>query len=211
MDKFDIPEPKKIAPQFTMEQRQSMAPIDLLVQYIMPKLWDKVNYLEWAVKSELHSVRGTLEELHSYVDKIGAGVDSDVSRLGERVAALERSLDGRSQSTEKPRRSSCKKKPAADAMPAPQLDSEPRPAAIEENISEPVAMSRIARYDAQTDQWLPKVVDGVEVTANVVDMVATGVGSYSTEVAAFIYDLSESERKVLCVTFPDETMEELNG
>lgn len=217
MNKFDIPEPKRLAPQLTAEQRQTMAPIDLLVQYIMPKMLDKVNYLEWAVKAELHSVKESLEELRTYADKIGADADSDILRLGGRVDEMERALADARQVEEKSKRNGRRKKAedkaVEDTVPpiARPLDSEPRAAAVDTDILEPVAMSAVARYDAATDQWMPKVVDGVEITASVVDMVATGVGTYSTEVAAFIYDMSESERKVLCDLFPDETTEEVDN
>lgn len=205
MDKFDIPEPKKIAPQLTAEQRRVMQPIDLLVQYIMPKLWDKVNYLEWTVKAELHSARESLEELQSYADRISADTGGDIIHIGERVTELERAFANLSKkdcraAQEVPKKRS-RKKAASASSP---LESEPRPTGADVDISEPVVMTNIARYDPQTDQWVPKVIDGVEITASVVDMIAAGASSYSIEVASFVYDLSENERKVLCATFPDE-------
>lgn len=235
MDKFDIPEPKKIAPQLTVEQRQAMAPLDLLVQYIMPKLWDKVNYLEWAVKAELHSVRESIETLQVYADKIGADADSNILRMGERVSEVERGLDRisqvnqkmlaivhdgpdrvaasmQAQAEEKPKRTRRKKaddKSAENSASLMQpLESEPRAAMVEEDISEPVAMSTVAVYNGQTDQWEPKTIDGVAITAEVVRAVLAGEASYPMDVMTFVYDLSESERKVLCATFPDETTEE---
>lgn len=224
MNKFDIPEPKKIAPQLTAEQRQAMAPVDLLVQYIMPKLLDKVNYLEWSVKAEFHSVRESIEELRSYADKIGDDTVTRILRMGERVDEVERGLanisevnnrmlatvhDGENcmeQADKKPKRNGKKarKDKPADAAPVTQsLESEPRQTAVETDISEPVSMSAIARYDAQADNWVPKIIDGVEITAAVVNAVMAGGASYSMDVMTFVYDLSESARKVLCAQFPD--------
>lgn len=226
MDKFDIPEPKKIAPQLTPEQRQAMAPIDLLVQYIMPKLWDKVNFLEWAVKAEFHSVRQSVEELRAYADKIAADTGGDVQRISERVDNVERSLASVSEvatrmltivhdgGEKKPKHNKGKKrvdKPADAVLSQQLLESEPRQSAVETDISEPVSMLALAQYDAQADNWGPKIIDGTEITAKVVNAVMSGVASYSMDVMAFVYDLSEDERKVLCATFPDETMEESNG
>lgn len=224
MDKFDVPEPKKIAPQLTAEQRQAMAPIDLLVQYIMPKLWDKMNYLEWMVKAELHGVHCELEKAREYSNKINAAYSNEtvftkdrIAGINERLAEVERGLSnistvnarlltianaGQSQPEAKPKRGN-KKKAVEPVCEAQSLDSEPRPAGIDVDISEPVAMDTIAVYDAQTDMWVPKVIDGVKITEAVVNAVISGDSSYSTDVMAFIYDLSESERKVLCAQFPD--------
>lgn len=177
MSKFDIPEPAKIAPQLTREQQQAMAPIDLLVQYIMPKLWDKVNYLEWAMKGEVHSIRESIEELKARVDKL------------EALAS-------------KPKKSRSRK--ANEPAQTPAADSDPRPSGVEVNVSEPVQLARVANYDPDTDNWVPKVIDGTEITASVIEMLAANAAAFPMTVAAFIYDLSENERKVLCDMFPSE-------
>lgn len=223
MNRFDIPEPKKIAPQLTAEQRQAMAPVDLLVQYIMPKLLDKVNYLEWTCKAEFHSVRESIEELRRYADKIGDDTVTRILRMGERVDEVERWLanisgvnkrmlatvhDGgncMALADKKPKRKGKNEleDKSADTAPVQQLESEPRQTAVEADISEPVAMSAIARYDAQADNWVPKIIDGVEITASVVNAVMAGDSPYSMDVMTFVYDLSESARKVLCAQFPD--------
>ena len=73
-------------------------------------------------------------------------------------------------------------------------------------------MVAIAQYDPELDKWVPKVVDGVEVTSNVVnDILQGGPATYSLDVMSFVYSLSEDEQKMLCATFPDEIMEESNG
>lgn len=225
MHKFDIPEPKKIAPQLTAEQRQAMAPVDLLVQYIMPKLLDKVNYLEWTCKAEFHSIRESIDELQRYADKIGDDSVTRVLRMGERVDEVERGLanisevnkrmlatvhDGvncMAQTDKNPKRKcKCKKDDgdkSADTAPVQQLESDPRQTAVEADISEPVAMSVIARYDAQADNWVPKIIGGIEITAKVVNAVMDGDSSYHTDVLTFVYDMTVSERKVLCAQFPD--------
>lgn len=210
MDKFDIPEPKKIAPQLTPEQRKAMQPVDLLVQYIMPKLWDKVNYLEWAVKAELHSVRESIEFVQRYADKVGADADTNIMRMGDRVSELERRLDSlmevnqKLSSVEKPKRTRRKKADIPPVeTPAKPLESDPRGVMIEENVSEPVAMADVAVYDAEADMWVPKTIDGVEITAAVVSAVLAGESSYPVSVMTFVYDLSEDRRKVLCAAFPD--------
>lgn len=213
MEKFDIPEPKKIAPQLTMEQRRAMQPVDLLVQYVMPKLLDKVNYLEWAVKAEFHSVRETIAQMEPYLGKTG-DLDRAIMGLKDRLTAIESRLADTSAVTdtvEKSKRNKQKKKPEEKASVIEPPDSMPPPVEIDVDVTEPVAVTDIAQYDPQTDRWVPKVIDGVEITASVIDMVAAGTSSYSIEVATFIYDLSESERKVLRALFPDEIMKESNG
>lgn len=223
MDKFDIPEPKKIAPQLTAEQRQAMAPIDLLVQYIMPKLWDKVNYLEWAVKAEFHSVRQFIDGLQTHVDNLDIEVGS-ISCIKKRVDELEQGLanaldvnkrlltivhDGEhlpAPSEQKPKRGRKKKAEAEPARLVQEYDSEPMPVMVNVDVSEPVNMAAVAKYDAQADNWVPKIIDGTEITAEVVNAVMAGGASYSMDVMTFVYDLSESERKVLCAQFPDETV-----
>lgn len=194
MDKFDIPEPKKIAPNLTLEQRQAMAPLDLLVQYIMPKLWDKVNHLEWAVKEELHDIRQTTDERISAIEQ---RLD-DMVTINQRV--LSAAQTAASSSGSKAKRGSSKKKTEAAGQPAVPADVK---------VSEPVAMSAVANYDARTDTWVPKVVEGVEITAKVVREImsaqstAGAVAPYPMDAMAFVFDLSESERNTLCATFPD--------
>lgn len=90
---FDVPEPKKIAPDLTPEQRQALSPVDLLVQYVMPKLLDKQNALEWRVRKELHE-------------------------LCERVRVLEETV---AQASAKKSRSKVKKAEAAEAASPPPI------------------------------------------------------------------------------------------
>lgn len=51
---YEVPEPKKFAPEIAPEQLKAMQPIDKLVQYVVPRLIDKVNYLSWKVDKLEH-------------------------------------------------------------------------------------------------------------------------------------------------------------
>lgn len=216
MDKFDTPEPKKIAPQLTVEQRQAMQPVDLLVQYIMPKLLDKVNYLEWSVKAELHAIKACVEQLKAhngklqeYADNLNRAVSDGLVAVNKRIdsiAEVNKNMlaivhDGDKSEAQKPKRS---RKKATDKNDGQQFDSDPKPASVAADINEPVSMTNVAQYDAQKDIWVPKVIDDVAITEGVVNAVIAGDPSYSMDVMAFIYDLSEDERKVLCDLFPAE-------
>lgn len=177
MGEFTIPEPKKLAPNLTSEQRAAMAPLDLLVQFVMPKLLDRQNYLEWVVKKELHEMSEDLLDL--------------AKTVGERMTAIERRLDEVSKPVAKPAR---KKKESPRAAQA---------AGVKADTSGPVNWSVIADYDPDTDTWKPKVFDGVAVTASVVREVLENEGAaYPLAVSAMVYDLTADERLALCDAFP---------
>lgn len=204
MEEFNVLEPKMIAPQLTPEQRQALSSIDLLVQYIMPKLWDKVNYLEWATRKELHSIRQDVD-----------GLIQDVARIEERLRTLEvgHSVQPNAESVrheEKPKRGR-RKKVAVVPGPEPELTQPSVEPAPDVDISEPVDMVSIAQYNMQTNTWVPAEIDGVRITAGVVKTVMSsqfGSSGYSPDVVAFVFDLSESERALLCATFPEEAEQE---
>lgn len=178
MGEFTIPEPKKLAPNLTPEQRAAMAPLDLLVQFVMPKLLDRQNYLEWAVKKELHKMREDLLDL--------------AKTVGERMTAIEARLDEAPKPA--PAKLARKKKESPRAAQA---------AGIKADTSGPVNWSVIADYDPDTDTWKPKVFDGVAVTASVVREVLENEGAaYPLAVSAMVYDLTADERLALCGAFP---------
>ena len=201
MKEFDIPEPKKIAPELSAEERKAMAPVDLLVQYIMPKLWDRQNMLEWQMKKSLHEIKGDIEFLQGQIDKVCGQCAQDILRLHDKVRALEtavptiqdvrRAIDKADAERKKDRR---KKKSGGI--------SEPKDAGVD-NVKAPVDTSRIAEYNPMTDMWVPLVIGGVGITGCVVKEVMSGQSEVPAETAAFVYDLTDDERNALCEMFPN--------
>lgn len=159
-------EPKKIAPDLTAEQRAAMTPIDLLAQYIVPKLWDRLNMMEWKTQNSFQEIRKELDQLRAQLPP-------------ERKPAKRRS----------------NKKEEAPAEP-PTLG-------VETALKEPVVMGRVADYDPDTDKWVPKVIESVAVTGEVVKGVLDDGGVFPSEVIAFVYELSDDDRAVLCELFPE--------
>lgn len=60
---YEVPEPRKFAQEITPEQLKGMTPIDKLVQYIVPRLIDKVNFLSWKVDKLEYESREQIEIL----------------------------------------------------------------------------------------------------------------------------------------------------
>lgn len=170
MEKKNLEQPKRIAPELTEEQRAALAPVDLMVQYVIPKLIDKLNMLEYNTNvalSELHETIATLQEQANKPRKAGRK-KSDAPKEAKAAA---RSLD--------------------------MLPSGPRPVGVTADIKTPVNISRLAKYDMDKDCWIPRVISGVEITAEVVNAVKAGQGSYTPDVVAFVYELTDDETLVL--------------
>lgn len=189
---FDLPEPKKLAPDLSPEERKAMAPIDLLIRYIMPKLLDKHNALEWSAKKEISELRDKVASLEDELRKI-----AEVNKRLLSVAHESRSEDKKPEPVED------KKKPKRARRDAGE-DAGPRPSGCEAGIHKPVALSDIAMYDPDKDRWSAKVIAGVEITAAVCDGVLGGVGDYPSEVSGWVYDLSDDELAVIRDLFPTE-------
>lgn len=60
---FDIPKPRLVAKDMPEEVKHSLPPLDLMIQYVMPRLIDKCNMAEWNVarlENELAEMRSSL-------------------------------------------------------------------------------------------------------------------------------------------------------
>lgn len=195
MEPFNMEKPRRLAPDLTPEQRAAMPPGDLLIKYVMPKLWDKVNFLEYDLKVEIISLQQRLRK---------------IEEVNQRLLTIVH--DGRptppeEEKTEKPKRGRRKtEKPKGTSTTVPGDN-----AAAKVDISTPVAMSSIARYDVESDTWQPKEFGGMKITSAVVQAIMSPdeeTDGFPPEVVMFVYDLSEDARKLLCATFPDENQEE---
>lgn len=217
MKEFDIPEPKVIAPEMTKEQRAAMEPVDLLVQYIMPKLWDKVNRLEWETKRALHEANETMEFLQGQIDKIGGDCARNILEMANRLDAMERAeptiRDVRRaiDNADKKRRGRKKKEEVEEEKPdaEPVLKGAVPPESGAGDVEKPVETTKIAQYDPDTDSWVPFVINGVAITGPVVaNVMKSGCMEdgqpYHVDVAAFVYDLLPEERKALQEMFPTQ-------
>lgn len=196
MGPFNIAEPDRLAPDLTPEQRAAMAPGDLLIRYVVPRLFDKINFLEYDLKIEIISLQQRLRNLEEVNTRL-----LTILHSGHSAAAPE------DKAVEKPKRGR-RKVETAKAQAVPEASAAP-PAHV--NISSPVAMSSIAKYDVESDTWVPKVVEGVPITASVVRAIISPDGeteSFPSDVAVFVYNLSDDARNLLCATFPDENQEE---
>lgn len=190
MEPFNIAKPNRLAPDLTPEQRKAMTPGDLLVGYVVPRLFDKINFLEYDLKIEIISLQQRLRNLEEVNTRL-----LTILHDGHPASASE------DKPAEKPRRGR-RKVETAKAQTAPEVGAAP-PTHV--NISSPVAMSSIAKYDVESDTWVPKVVAGVPITAGVVQAILSPdeeANSFPPEVAAAVYDLSEDARTLLCATFP---------
>lgn len=194
MDKFDLPEPKKVAPDLTSEQRATLAPLDLMVQYIMPKLIDKQNRLEWETKRELFEIRRLIGQL-------GEDYQVQLATLGNRIAALEKG-EGNLVATLKAVHDKPREKKAGKSAPQKSASVQDTLAA-NASINNPVAMSSVAEYDPDTDEWVPKVFGDVKVTRSVVRDIKSGDTDYPADVVGFVLDLSDDAVNVLCDIFPE--------
>lgn len=174
MKKFDIPEPKKIAPEWTPEQRAEAAPGDLLIQYVMPKLIDRVNRMEWGFKKELYEMQQQFAELKNANRDMYSALHAREKEKGE------------------------KKKEGKLTKSMEQLQK------VSADPLEPVPVASVAQYDVPNDQWVPKEIDGVKITASVVNTVLSPEGGdFPMKVMAYVMDLSEDARAVLCEMFPE--------
>lgn len=196
---FHMRQPQALAPDLTPEQRAAMSPIDVLVQYIMPKLWDKVNFLEYDLKVTILQ----LQERLKATEKRLKNMEEVNTRLLTALRAGQDASAVTEEPAEKPKRGRRRKveEPKGEASVTSST----------QNISAPVSMGTIARYDVDSDEWAPKVVGGVPITARVVRAVLSPNGeteNFPPEVAVFVYDMSEDARNLLCATFPDENQEE---
>lgn len=182
---YDVPMPAKLAPELTPEERAAMQPVDRLVQLIIPRLIDKMNLLEWKV--------GKLEwELESV----------DVPGLRTFVRDAVDVISQAAPAEPKPKRTRRKKEaPATEPTVAPVGGAVPQGV-----ISAPVATSSYANYDPDLDEWVPKKVDGRDMTGSLVDVVLhmgpAAEQMYPEDVITFCRSLSPDAVAALKARFP---------
>lgn len=183
METYNVPMPAKLAPDLSPEERAAMQPVDRLVQLIIPRLIDKVNTLEWRLgKMEWEMERADVPGLRVFVRD---------------------AVDSISKAEPKPKRTRKKKE---------QAPSEPTVAPVggespQVEINTPVATSSYANYDPDLDEWVPKKVDGRDMTGSLVDVVLhlgpAADQMYPEDVINFCQSLSPDAVKALKARFPN--------
>lgn len=224
MADYPVEKPVSVAPNLTPEQRAALAPVDKLVQWIMPRLIDKVNLLEWRVSKlewetaqrfrETQAVVVWAEKLES---RGGPVAVTDMETLVQRIEALEQrggvpdveALMRRVEALEaKPARRTTRRKkdqPAPEPHPVVPPVGAPVAGAVADT---PVATSIYADYNPDLDEWIPKTICGSLMTASIVEEVRqaderVAEHSYPEAVVAFAKGLSEAAFQLLKARFPE--------
>lgn len=232
MADYPVVKPASIAPDLTPEQRAALTPVDKLVQYIIPKLIDKMNMVAWRMDKlewemdqrfrEPQAVMDWAEALESRGGAVAVAV-ADMNTLMQRIEALEQrtevssivgveALMQRIEALEvKPakRTSRKKKEPAPEAQPVVPAVGTATDAVRQAQLDTGIAISSYADYDSDTDEWVPKVVDNMRMTGSLVSVIrkvgvveAAELG-YSQAVIDFIAGLSPSAVVALMARFPE--------
>lgn len=214
MADYPVAKPASIAPDLTPEQRAALAPVDKLVQYIIPKLIDKMNMVAWRmdklewerdqrfrepqVVTDMFALVQRIEALEQHVE---TPATVGVEALMQRIEALEAKPAKRT-----PRK---KKEPAPEAQPVVSTVGTATDAVRQAQLDTGIAISSYADYDPDTDEWVPKVVDNMRMTGSLVDIIrkvgtaeAAQLG-YSQAVIDFIAGLSPSAVVALMARFPE--------
>lgn len=228
MADYPVVKPASIAPDLTPEQRAALAPVDKLVQYIIPKLIDKMNMvawrmdkLEWEMDQRLREPQAVVNWAESLESRGGAV--ADMGTLVQRIEALERRTEASSivgvealmqriealEAKPAKRTPRKKKEPAPEAQPVVPAVGTATDAVRQAQLDTGIAISSYADYDPDTDEWVPKVVDNMRMTGSLVDIIrkvgaaeAAQLG-YSQAVIDFIIGLSPSVVVALMARFPE--------
>lgn len=230
MADYPVAKPASIAPDLTPEQRAALAPVDKLVQYIIPKLIDKMNMaawrmdkLEWEMNQRFREARAVMAWAESLEERGGAVTVFDIETLVQRVKTLEQRAEApaivgvealmqRIEALEaKPAKRTARKKkePAPEAQPVVPAVGTVTDAVRQAQLDTGIAISSYADYDPDTDEWVPKVVDNMQMTGSLVDIIrkvgtaeAAQLG-YSQAVIDFVAGLSPSAVVALMARFPE--------
>lgn len=204
MAEFKESQPKRLAPELTAEERRAMPPLDLISRFIMPRLFDKVNDLEWRMKKELFDISARLDELEladvkraSEFTELRTRVEN-ISQVNTRLLTIIHDGEALPEGAKAPK--ATKKK----AVKKPDEETTPRPTGCEADIKSPVIPAEIMDYDPDKDEWKPKVVDGEAITGQTIKEIKEGRGDHSLMTTAFVSELSDDEVAVLDDMFPAE-------
>lgn len=230
MADYPVAKPASIAPDLTPEQRAALAPVDKLVQYIIPKLIDKMNMvawrmdkLEWEMDQRLRGLQAVMHQAESLESRGGAVAVADMDTLVQRIEALEQRAEASSiigveelmqriealEAKPAKRTSRKKKEPAPEAQPVVPAVGTATDAVRQAQLDTGIAISSYADYDPDIDEWVPKVVDSMRMTGSLVNVIrkvgtveAAQLG-YSQAVIDFIAGLSPSAVVALMARFPE--------
>lgn len=217
---YNVPEPEKFARDISPEQLKAMQPIDKLVQYVVPRLIDKVNNLAWRVDKMEHETGEALAALRAQVEAIEPGMSIDlrfkeVYRIINEFHTWQHAVDDNVykliQAVEAKNRRR-RSKAAAQTDPADvQADSagaaedavRVRRKTQKENAQAYVPHAEYCMYDPDLDDWVPYCIDEVNITASVVQAVKDGAYKDNPDIVAFVNNLTPETEMALCDKFPE--------
>lgn len=230
MADYPVAKPASIAPDLTSEQRAALAPVDKLVQYIIPRLIDKMNMvtwrmdkLEWEMDQRFREPQAIMDWAEKLESRGGAVAVADMGTLVQRIEALEQraetsaivGVEALMQRIEALEAKPAKRTPRKKKEPAPEAQSVvPTVGTVTDAVRQAqldtgIAISSYADYDPDTDEWVPKVVDNMRMTGSLVDIIrkvgaaeAAQLG-YSPAVISFITGLTPAAVTALMARFPE--------
>lgn len=194
---YDVPKPKKFAQDIPAEQLKAMQPIDKLVQYVIPKLIDKMNMLSWRVDKLEHE---TSEALSSMYKSLAAAEPAamekatveDIYKAINEIHEWQHAVDT-NMSICMDALSSKKRAPQRKKVADKPSDTTPTPAYVSD--------AAYSMYDPDLDDWVPYEFDGIKITASVADAALAGELE-NVDIVKFVKALTPEVLAALRKRFP---------